>query len=181
MSRTEVSIIELDPSVKPLLGSMCWKVWFGLTNLSMELGEPILRVLNEPVPNIRVRRKEKHIPIAEVRRCANRRRIAVTGHWSLWIYDSYWRIVRSGVCLATGNSSMRKMGPALLDLQGQRITGMNVNPENGATRLEFDLDTVVEVRRKQRCSKAELWLLNGLDGHERSVRGDGSFNREKRS
>jgi len=74
---------------------------------------------------------------------------------------------------------MRKIAQALLDLQGQRLLDIRVNPESGATRFNFDLDTILEVRRKRQLSTDELWLLYGLDGYERSMRGDGTFKREK--
>lgn len=74
---------------------------------------------------------------------------------------------------------MRKISPALLDLQGQRFVRAVVDPRSGATQFEFDLDTILEVRRKDRRSTDELWLLYGLDGYERSVRGDGTFKRKR--
>lgn len=175
---SEVSVLELDPSLKPLLGSMCWNVTYNLVNLSMELGEPILQVIHEPVSNVRSSQAGEPLP-THLMHCLPRRRVAVRGHWTLWIYHAHWRIVRSGVGLASGSSSMQAITPALLDLQGQRLIRARVNPGSGATRFEFDLDTVVEVRRKRRRSCDELWLLYGLDGYERSVRGNGAFSRDE--
>ena len=149
-----------------------------MANLSMHFGKPSLEVIHEPVANIRVFRKVKDVPEEEVRRRANRRQVSVEGHWTLWIYDAHWRIVRSGDCLATGNSALWKINQAILDLQGQRINRMSVNSDSGATRCEFDLDTILEVRRRQRYSRGELWLLFGrLDGYQRSIRADGTFER----
>lgn len=179
VSKRLVSILDLDPSVKPLLGSISWGVAYGLANLSMQFGAPSLRVVHEPAPEIRVARKGKgrSVSIKNIRRCANRRQVSVSGRWDLWIRYAHWRIVRSGVCLASGKSSMKKMRPAILDLQGQRLLGLNINPENGATRFEFDLDTILEVRREHRTSMNELWFLHGPDGYERSVGGNGTFRR----
>lgn len=179
MTTADVPILDLDRSVKPLLGSLSWGVTYGLTNLSVQFGEPTLRVVHEPAPNIQVPRRGRNVPVKEVRRRANRRQVFVGGRWNLWVYHANWRIVRSGACLASKSSSMRKMGPALLDLQGQRLVGVTVNPQSGATRFEFDLDTVLEVRRRDRSSTDELWLLYGPDGYQRSVRGDGTFKRQK--
>ena len=68
---------------------------------------------------------------------------------------------------------------ALCDLKGQRLTEIQVHPQTGATRFAFDLDTVLEVRRMNRRSKDELWIIYGRDGYERSVRAGGRFCREK--
>jgi len=176
----QTPILELDCSLRDLPGTLCWGVHFTrLTNLSMQFGEPSLRVVHEPVANIRVPRKARNVPAEEVQRRANRRQVFVGGRWSLWVYHANWRIIRSGASLASKSSAMRKMGPALLDLQGQRLVGVTVNPRSGATQFEFDLDTVLEVRRQAHSSTDELWLLYGSDGYLRSLRGDGSFKREK--
>lgn len=179
MVRQDIPIFNLDPSLRPLLGCISWHVNYGLTNLSMEFGKPSVRVIHEPVPNIRITRKPRNVSLMEIRRRANRRQVSVCGQWGLWVYFANWRIVRSGVCLASKCSSMRTITPALLDLQGQRLVGISVNSQTGATRFEFDLDTALEVRRKHRCSTDELWLLYGLDGYQRTVRGDGTFRREE--
>jgi hypothetical protein len=180
MAIQETPILELDRSLKGLPGSLCWGVHYTrLTNLSLEFGQPCLRVIHEPVPNKRVARGSRSVPLREIRRRLNRRRIVVRGRWNLWIYLANWRIVRSGVCLASRSSSMRKISPALLDLQGQRLVRAVVDPRSGATQFEFDLDTILEVRRKDRRSTDELWLLYGLDGYQRSVRGDGTFKRKR--
>jgi len=70
------------------------------------------------------------------------------------------------------------MRPALQYLEGQRLIAAIVNLETGASRFEFDLDTVLDVRRRRRCSREELWIIYGLDGYMRNVRGDGTFGRE---
>ena len=177
MKKRDISILDLDRSMKRLLGSLSWNVRCGLTNLSMEFGKPRVRIIHEPVPNIRLLRAGTNVRKKEIRRHANRRAIAVTGCWTLWIRHAYWRIVRSNVCLATTCSSMRKMTSALWDLEGQRLIRVSINSQTGATRFEFDLDTILDVRRKCSCSEDEIWVMYGADGYERSVRSDGSFKR----
>lgn len=176
-AKREVSLLELDPSLKSLFGSMCWNVSYGLDNLSMELGSPVLRVIHDPVASMRASHEAQDIPIG-FDRWINRRHVSVTGQWHLWVYLAYWRIVRSGVCLASKSWSWRKMRAGLLDLQGQRLIAASVNRESGATRFEFDLDTVLEVRRMRGFFEDELWLLYGPPGRcQRSVRGNGTFTR----
>ena len=68
---------------------------------------------------------------------------------------------------------------ALGDLEGQRLTEIQVVPQTGATRFGFDLDTVLEVRRMHRGSKDDLWLLYEGDKLVRLVRGDGSYDRQR--
>ena len=68
---------------------------------------------------------------------------------------------------------------ALRDLKGQRLTEIQLVPQTGATRFEFDLDTALEVRRMDPRSKEELWRIYGRDGYVRSIRGDGAFGREE--
>ena len=176
--QSAVSIFDLDPSLEPLIGSLAWNVSYGVTNLSMELGEPSIRVIHEPIPSVTIAGKRGKTSAREIRRNLNRRRVSVCGRWRLWLYFSHWRIVRSGVSLASGSSSMRRIGPVLRDLKGQRLLA-RIDPQTGATRFEFDLDTVLEARRTGRRSKDELWLLSGLDGYERAVRGNGKFSRKR--
>ena len=176
----DTRILDLDRSLKGLIGSICWGVTYNrLTNLSLQFGKPRIRVIHEPVPNISVPLPRSNIPIEEIQRRANRRQIAVEGRWALWIYYGNWRIVRSGLCLATTSSSMRKITPALLDLQGQRLVRADVSLKTGASRFTFDLDTVLEVKRRDCCTTKELWLLYGVDGYERSLWSDGTFERER--
>ena len=171
MATPDTSILDLDRSVRRLLGQFCWEVeWSNLGNLSMQFGKPRTVLLREPIKS-KSRNKK-------VRWQQSRRMVAVCGDWKLWIHVAHWRIVRFGKCLATGSSSYRKKYSAMQELHGQRLLGIHVNRRTGASRCEFDLDTVLEVRRMDRCSSDELWVLYGPDGYERSVRGNGTFGRE---
>ena len=167
-----VSILDLDKSVKPLLSKVCWEVdWSNLDNLSLKFGKPRIKILREPY---KTKSRNKG-----VRRQASRRLVSVIGYWKLWIYLAHWRIVRFGKTLTTGSSSYQKKFMAMQELGGQQLVGICVARQHGATRFEFDLDTVLEVRRYNCRSTDELWLLYGDDGYERSVHGDGTFWRER--
>jgi hypothetical protein len=171
MTKKEISILDLDKSLKRMIGELCWKVYCNnFINLSLRFGKPKIVNVREP------RKSASKTEI--VRRFANRRIVSIEGDWKIWIYLSRWRIVRSSKCLATSSSSNLKKDLAFDDLNGQRLLGIYVNPNNGATRFTFDLDTVLEVRRFDSRSKDELWLIYGRDGIERSVRGNGVFKRE---
>jgi hypothetical protein len=179
MATDHISLTEIDRSVKGLFGNLCWNVhWMRATNLSMEFGQPRIWVIHQPKRDIRIAKHSRGVSIKAIRRRLNRRQVAVKGQWSLWIYLAHWRILRSGMILASSSSSLQKISPALLDLQGQRLVRAAVSRDNGATRFEFDLDTVLEVRRRNRFTPDELWLLYGRDGYVRSMRGNGTFLRE---
>lgn len=172
MIKKDISILDLDRSVKRFFGEFCWEVtWTNLTNLSLEFGRPSTQVIREPRRSVSNKK--------ESRRIAGRRLVSVSGYWHLWVYFSHWRIIRSGVCLATGASSYRKKHLAMGDLKGQRLIDIRIIPATGATRFQFDLDTVLEVRRFSSRSEDELWLLYERDKYVRTLHGDGTFHREK--
>ena len=168
MNDSLVQIIDLDQSVKKLIGKLCWKIeWSSITNLSLDFGKPAIRVLREPM-NTKSCNKE-------VRRIASQRLVANFGAWRIWIFHSHWRIVRSGNVLATGSSSYVRKLVAMQQVKGQRIVAITIDTRSGATKFAFDLDTVIETRRLARKSEEDIWTLHGPDKYERSVRGNGSF------
>jgi hypothetical protein len=168
MTRASISILDLDESVKPLLGELCWGIdWCNLTNLSLRFGKPRVEIIREP----RTTKSRK----VTAREYAARRVISISGRWWLWIYSTRWRIIRAGVCVATGSSSYKKRQIAMEDLKGQRLIDIRIAPATGATRFTFDLGSVLEVNRLNSRYKKELWLLYERDKCMRSLCGDGTF------
>jgi len=160
--------ISIRDALKKPIGQLCWGVeWTRQLNLSMSFGSPILEVVREPYKT-----ESKH-PL--LRQQANCRQVTVRGRWWFWVYLAYWRIERSGKCLATYSSSLRAKSKAFLNLKGQKLVGIRVDPDCGTTRFDFDLDTVLEIRRMESDSKDDLWLLYEPDGYVLSVRGDGTL------
>ena len=158
----------LERARQRLHGQLCWGMhWSQQLNLSMSIGDPTMEVGREPY--------ESKSRVAEVRRSARRRRVRIRGRWWLWVYVAYWRIRREGALLAAGSSSLRDIQAALLDLEGQKLMDVRVNPGTGVTGFVFDLETVLEVRRRRRRSTDELWLLYEPGGYVLSVRGDGTY------
>ena len=154
MGKREEELLTLDATLRPLFGELCWDVdYSSVTNLSMELGAPTVRVLREPF------KTQKRS--AEIRRNASRRLVSVSGFWNIWIYDAHWRIVRCGRCLATGSSSYRKKLLAIQELTGQRLVAASIDVDTGATRFQFDLETAVNVRRRDRSSIEDLCAYTG--------------------
>ena len=171
--RHRASVSAADPlerALRKLRGHVCWGAhWSKLLSLSMSIGPPRIHVSREPY--------ESESKIEEVRRNASRRLTDVRGRWWLWVYLSYWRIVRSGITLASTCSSLQDKTAAFWDLSGQKVVDVEVAPRTGATRFVLDLDAVLEVRR---CSQGtdKLWLLYEPSGYVLSVRADGMYDHE---
>src|SRR5260370_42664315 len=99
----------------------------------------------------------------------------VRGQWWLWIYCSFWRLSLNGELLATGAYADRRITRAIAQLDGQALTSVTINPTTGASRFKFDLGCVLECRRYERDSDAELWMLYEPNGNVLSVRANGTF------
>jgi hypothetical protein len=68
------SILELDATLKPLFGNVCWGVnCSDLLNFSLQLGEPNLRILREPYET-----KSRNKEVGEVKNQLRQRCLART-------------------------------------------------------------------------------------------------------
>ncbi|MCE9568383.1 MAG: hypothetical protein K8U57_40810 [Planctomycetes bacterium] len=114
-----------------------------------------------------------------VQRMASRRRVTVRGEWWLWIYCCYWRLTSNDLELATGTSSIRRIERATAQLAGQELVSVAIEPETGATRFVFDLGCVLQCRRFERDTDAELWTLYKPSGYVLSVHGNGTFSHQR--
>jgi hypothetical protein len=132
----------------------------------MNFGEPHLDI-REP---IKVRSSS-----AVVRRAFSYRNVTVSGKWWLWVFCAFWKLSLRDLGPVTGASSFRSIQYALLRLNGQRLSCATVDPTTAATRFEFDLGGVLDVRRFERGSKEEMWTLYKPNGYCLSVRGDGQY------
>jgi len=157
----------ISESFEPVYGQLCWGVtYYRMTNLSMNFGTPRLEVVREP------QERKSRDPL--IRRIGRRRHVSVTGRWSLWVYLSYWKICYKGH-EATSGSSLRKIGGATGDIEGQRLVNVEVDRETGATRFSFDLGGTLAVRRRERDCDDELWILRKPSGYFLSVRANGNY------
>jgi len=114
-----------------------------------------------------------------VRRMAARRQVTVRGEWWLWIFSCYWRLTLEGLELATGSSSFRRIERATAQLEGQELVSVAVEPTTGATRFAFDLGCVLNCRRFERDTDADLWMLYKPSGYVLSVHGNGTFSHQR--
>ena len=67
---------------------------------------------------------------------------------------------------------------AAMQLNGQKLMEVQVNPETGATRFVFDLGSILEAYRLDPEDDDELWWLYEPSGYVLSVRGDGTYDHE---
>jgi len=159
--------------LRPLLAHPCWGLNFDRQlNLSLNFGRPTLDI-REPFAT--------RSTSARVRRIAGNRNVTVRGQWWLWLRSCHWRLSRDGGLLATGSSSSRRIDGALRDLSGQKMTGMDVNPQTGATHFTFDLGCELHCRRLEANSDDDLWALYFPNEKVLVVHGDGSYSYESES
>ena len=172
---TTVSIFELDPSLKPLVNDFCFEAsWSKLLNVSFSMGNPRLEILREPIKFEGDKRKKSLI-----RRCSTRL-VVVKGEWNIIIWSLNWRVFRDGACIARSGASCTtyKKCIAVYGLKGQRLVQIQISKENGTTRFEFDLDSVLEVRRSKYRTIQNLWTLSDASGDIWVMSSDGTLQRE---
>lgn len=159
-----------DRAWTDLVGRCCWGVsWERQLGLSMSFGEPALAV-REPY--------ESGSSSARLRRLASYRDVAVRGAWWFWALCGRWRLSLRDEGPVTPAASGRRIAEALALLTGQRLARAAVEPGTGATRLEFDLGGVLEVRGSV-CDDGALWSLYRPSGYVLSVRTDGQYSHER--
>jgi len=158
----------IESTFGKLLGQICWGVEFDnqYLNLRLSFGQPHLNIREPDYIKFRSPR------LTEIH---SERLVAVKGAWWLWVWCAYWAISREGAKLATYSSPSRKIRPALGMLSGQRLSRVSINAETGATRFEFDLGGRLDVRRFERSSDLELWLLYKPNGYVLSVLANGRY------
>ena len=155
----------VEKCFRPLIGMPCWRVSYDIyANLSMEFGEPHLRILDVYGSKS-----------ALARRIVTRRSVIPAGRWTFWLRICYWTISSKGKSLATFSSGKRRMEDALRFLNGQKLVSVAVNPQTGATTLVFDLNGCLRARRFSRTSDEQLWCLYQPSGYCLSVRGNGTY------
>ncbi|MBI3407003.1 MAG: hypothetical protein HY040_01420 [Planctomycetes bacterium] len=160
-----------ERTFQPLFGQPCWGLDFTrILSLSMNFGKPSLRI-REPYTTTS---KSEAVQLL-----AQRRRVTVRGEWWLSIYCCYWRLSLDNLPLATGSSSFRRIRLAMAQLTEQHLISVRVEPVSGATLFAFDLGCVLECRRFDRDSDAEVWMLYKPNGYVLSVHGNGCFRHQR--
>jgi hypothetical protein len=136
----------------------------------MSFGRPSLSIY-EP-------RKASAAASAKVRRIMARRLVVVRGRWWLWIFLARWELTLSSKDVIRWTSTRREMTEGLRELDGQRLTGVQVDPADGRTRFSFDLGAGLNVwrlTRKRSDDDSDLWTMYLPDGHVIIVKGHGAI------
>lgn len=140
-----------------LIGKPAWLVQRGYGSfITLEFGEP-------------------HLTVTMIEK-RNRRLATVTGDWHLWIYCCDWKISRGGERIARSSSREESITKGVAELDGQILTGVEVDPLTAASRFSFDLGGVLETKRwKNEKDSFEQWLLYGPDGNVLTLRDDARY------
>ena len=156
---------------QPLIGRPCWNVHYHeQLNLSLNFGTPTLEI-REPYATDSTN--------ARVRARAARRNVTVRGEWWLWIYLADWRLTNERHRPVHSAASVNKIEEAILELDGQALIGLEVDPKCGTTLFEFDLGSRLECTPHQDETRSELWMLYRPTGYVLSVYGDGTCTHER--
>jgi len=162
-----------------LEGEICWGVAFSQTlNLSMSFGNPHLSCDPRAIPKSSWSDFDLRAGSFRLRNPTHTRCVSAKGQWWLWVYYAYWSIRFEKHLLASTSSCIGRIQKACTDLDGQKVRKITVNRETGKTRFEFDLGSVLEVRRMERSSKDELWSLSYPNSRYLKVYGDGTYTQE---
>ena len=153
----------------PIIGLPTWNVSRGYASfLTFEFGVPSLRVREayaSPSANSRVRAR------------AERRVVTVRGAWHLWIHSCDWKVLQAGEVIGHSEGEDETLERAAAALDGQILTGVVVEPANGASRFTFDLGGVLETTRwaDEEVGDGEQWLLFTPSEEVLSIRADGHY------
>jgi hypothetical protein len=160
-------------------GEICWGVAFSQAlNLSMSFGKPHLSCDPRAIPKSSWSDFDLGAGSFSLRNPRLTRCVRPEGQYWLCVYISYWSIRFEKHLLASTSSPLRRIQKACADLAGQKVRKITVNRETGKTRFEFDLGSVLEVRRMEQSSKDELWSLSCPNSRYLKVYGDGTYTQE---
>ena len=115
---------------------------------------------------------------SKIRRVLARRRVVIRGRWWLWVFLARWELTLGTKDVVRWTSVRRAMTEGLRELDGQRLTGVQVDPADGRTRFSFDLGAELNVwrlTRKPTDDDSDLWTMYLPDGHVIIVKGNGAI------
>jgi len=162
---------EIEREFARLYGIPCWDVhWDCDTGLRLNFGVPHLDV-QEPLA------KEPRPGKRDLLRIY--RQVWVHGDWKLWV-DGHWKLTLRDIPPVRGSSSIRQILPGLARLDGQQLTGLEIDQHSAFTRFVFDLGAVLEVRRLDRGGQDDLWELLTPEDRTLTVRGNGTYSFDRR-
>lgn len=166
-----VLVHPISEAFDPVLGLPSWDVKKGHGSfVTMQFGAPELRI-EEP----------RSLPVflggAPTRTMI--RSAQIYGQWYLWIYGCVWSLTLDTVELAHCESDDITMARALRVLNGQALTGIDVDEADGSSTFAFDLGCVLATHpaRAEEPDDEPIgqWMLYQPSGQVLTVRGDGRY------
>jgi hypothetical protein len=159
----------------PILGLPSWEVKKGHGSfVTMEFGEPLLRIAEPRMRPVFI----ESAPAQMMTRDAY-----VRGQWHLWIYCCVWSLSFGSVRLTHCESEDVSIARGLSVLNGQALSGVEVDPENGATTFTFDLgcilSTVPAVPGTYGENPVDQWKLHQPSGQVLQIREDGRYRQQR--
>ncbi|NVD27313.1 hypothetical protein HUO14_05285 [Parasphingorhabdus flavimaris] len=158
MKSHKLPINPVDVFVAPMLNLPAWGVKKGHGSfLTFEFGEPKLEVVESKLADGKFRRNAH-----------------VHGDWHLWIYCCNWRIFQLDEQIAWSESDDKLIGKATAILNGQKLTSVTVEPQQGSSAFIFDLGGKLETWSYGDDPTDEQWMFYG-PAKVLGYRADGKF------
>lgn len=150
--------VPLETFVRPMLDLPAWNVKQGYGSfLTFDFGEPKLEV------------RERHTAEKKLRRSAH-----VQGQWHLWIYCCHWRVLQDGTQVAWSEDPNDLIDRATATLDGQKLLGVGVSPDDGRSTFTFDLGSLLETWPYGEDATDEQWIIL-TDAEAFTYRADGTY------
>ena len=167
------NVLELLLQIK---GELVWFVRISADNvLRMDFGSPHLKI-REPIP---------HDPgnSQAVIDALERRMVAPTGRWHLFISKSEWSVITGSYTCSRSDTNVEKIRATLGQLDGQRLVNVNPMSEPGDCSLESDLGGVLRISSPEPLgggqeSEEVQWTLFFENGDYVSYTNDGNLQRK---
>ena len=155
-----------EEMLRRIIGEICWGVSYDRQlNLSLNFGEPHLRI-RDPRPNA----KSPSL---------RRRGVTPSGTWWLWVRIARWQLEIPSLHSVSGTSSIRKIGHAIRELEGECLSDCEVARTTGKTVLTFDAGSTLRISRFSKTDEDDLWTVYGPNGISGAVNAQGGFSVER--
>ena len=142
--------------------------------VTMEFGEPRLETDPPRDRPFHFWKKKKALTLPS-------RLVTVRGEWHLWIYCCDWVLRWQDRRLAHSESSTARIARGFALLEGQSLTDVVVNPDDGRSVFSFDLGCTLHTTPYGDDPEEEQWFLAEPTGWWWSVRADGHYSHTRGS